>query len=601
MLFNDNELLEPWESVMNRLRKEIPERYPGWTDYNIHDPGITILELFAWMRQAQMYHASRIGPRHLGKFAGILGIRRGHRMPGRTLITVDAPEGRYLEKGTRFFAGDICFETREAQMVLEHGFLGFETTAGGQTFTLAGGWLAEGKGISLCPFGSEPEPGDAFLIDLALPLREGVLYRLFLECSHGYPVKRRPVDETEFDGHGYYPLAQMRMEYRTEDGWDIAGVLRDETYGMIQDGSICFKLPRPMYSVGPALRFVLERSDYLVAPRISRISLAMVEAWQQETQADIARWKGDGLPDQRYELADGRIMWNSLSLAVEDEWNPGQMARWEQVDDFDRSLPEDRHFCLEQDYLVFGDGFKGRIPEGEIRIDRVAYTLGKDGNIKAGTITEMDGDNPLPVVNEWDVTGGTDEESPEEVLTRYRKEGVRRQRAVTWEDYEELVLGIPGLLIEDCKVYAVHPERREIMIAVRPYTPDGRGRLNEAYKKNLCRYLEEKRLIGTRLSFVSPEYFHLEVTCIVAAKIQYRDAKAMVEREIATWVGRKRFGECLRYGELKGFADTLPCVRRVESLWLDTGGKGRRNCLGDVLLPPNGLFLVTRVACSLTE
>lgn len=601
MLLEDNEMLEPWEEVMNRLREEIPRMHPGWTDYNIHDPGITILELFAWMRQAQMYHASRIGTSHLRKFAGILGIRPVRRAPGHTLITVNAPEGMYIGAGSRFYAGDICFETREPQMVVERAFLGFETLTGGTVSTLSGGWLAEGKGISLFPFGAEPNRGDVFMIGLAVPLKEEVLYRLFLESCHDYPVKRRPVDETEFDGHGYYPLAQYRMEYQAEGGWQEAQIIRDETYGMLQDGSICFRLSHPMGGEGFLLRFVLERSDYLLAPRISRISLAMAEVWQQETKTQVARWKGNGLPDQQYELADGRIAWGSLSLQVEDERNPGHMLRWNQVDDFDRSRPEDRHFCLEHEYLIFGDGFKGRIPEGEIRIDRVVYTLGKEGNIKAGTITRMDGENPLPAVNEWDVTGGTDEESPEETLARCREGGVRRQRAVTWEDYEQLVLGIPGLLIEDCKVYAAHPERREITIAVRPYTLDRHGYLNEAYKKNLYRYLEEKRLIGTRLVLVSPEYFQLEVTCIVAAKIQYRDAAVMVEREISAWIGRKKFGEGIRYGELKGFVDTLPCVRRVESLWLDTGSKGRRNRLGDVLLPSNGRFLVNRVVCSLTE
>lgn len=601
MLLNDNELLEPWESVMDRLREKIPERNPGWTDYNIHDPGITILELFAWMRQAQMYHASRIGPGHWKKYLGILGVRPLYRMPGHTLLTVDAPNGRYIEKGSRFFAGDICFETREAQMVVEHAFLGFETVASGKSSTLSGGWLAEGKGVSLYPFGTEPRPGDLFLTELAVPLEAGVLYRLFLKNGHEYPVKQHPVEEEAFDGHGYYPLAQMRMEYQTETGWETAMIVRDETYGMIQDGSICFQLPRPMGGERSCFRFVLERSDYLMPPHISRISLAMVEVWQQKTQTGAAGWMGDGLPNQRYELADGRIMRGSLSLAVEDELSPGHMIRWEQVDDFDRSLPEDRHYCLEHHFLIFGDGFRGRIPEGKIRMDRVVYTLGSDGNIKAETITKMEGDHPLPVVNEWDVTGGTDEESPEETLTRYREEGVRRQRAVTWEDYEELVLGTPGLLIEDCKGYTEHPEKREITIAVRPCSPDGCGRLNEAYRKNLYRYLEEKRLIGTRILLVSPEYFRLQVTCVVAAKIQYRDAKEMVEQEILAWIGRKKLGECLRYAQLKGFIDTLPCVRRVESLWLDTGGKGRRNRLGDVLLPPNGLFLAGRVECSLTE
>lgn len=601
MLWEDDRMLETWEAVMDRIREEIPRMHPGWTDFNIHDPGITILEMFAWMRQVQMYQASRIGAGHRKKYVGLLGLQQIRRTPGHTLLTVNAPEGRYIEQGSRFYADQICFETREGQMVVEGAFLGFEIIAGGRSHRLAGGWLAEGKGISLLPFGPEPKVGDALIIDLAVPLREGMPYRLFLENFHDYPVKRRLVDEEEFDGHGYDPLAQIRMEYGAEGGWQKVEIIRDETYGMLQDGSICFRLPQPMGGGQFQLRFILERSDYLMAPRISRISLAMVEAWQQETQIQVARWKANGLPDQQYELADGRIAWDSLSLRAEDEIEPGNMMQWSQVDDFDCSLPEDRHYFLENGILTFGNGFQGRIPEGEISIDHVVYTLGKAGNIKAGTITKMEGKDPLPVINEWDVTGGTDEENPEETLARYRKDGIPRQRAVTWADYEQLTLGIPGLLIEDCKVYAVHPERREMIIAVRPYTLDGRGYLNEAYKKNLYRYLEEKRLIGTRLILTSPEYFQLEVTCIVVAKIQFRNAADMVEQEIAEWIGKRKFGEGIRYGELRGFIDTRPCVSRVESLWLDTGSKGRRNRLGDILLPPNGLFLVSRVVCSLTE
>lgn len=600
MRLEENGNLEPWEAVMDRLREEIARMYPEWTDYNLHDPGITILELFAWMRQAQMYHASRIGTGHLKKYAGILGAVPVRRMPGHTMLTVQAPEGRYLEAGSRFFADNICFETREAQMVVEGAFLGFETLAGGVSYPLSGEWLAEGKGISLQPFGPEPKAGDSFMVELAAPLEADVPYRLYLENGHDNPMNRRPVDENAFDGHGFYPLAQIRMEYGGEGGWQEAAVIRDETYGMLQDGSICFSLPKPMGEGSCRLRFVLERSDYLLAPRMTRISLAMVEVWQQETKTHVAQWRGNGLPDQRYELADGSVAWGSLSLLVEDESEPGRMAAWQWVDDFDRSGPEDGHYRLEDGFLIFGDGFRGRMPEGEIRMARLVSTLGNEGNIKAGSITKMEGECPLPVRNERDVMGGTSEESPQETLARVCGDNHPLQRAVTWADYERLVMEIPGLLIADCKVYSVHPEQREVTIAVRPYTLRGDGYLNAAYQKNLYRYLEEKRLIGTRLALVSPEYFRLEVTCVIEAKIQYRDAANIVEREIAAWIGQKKFGEGIRYGEWKGRINTLPCVKRVESLWLNAGGRDRRNRSGDMLLPPNGLFLVSRIVCSLT-
>lgn len=597
----EEEQLETWEEVMDRLRQEIPLMDPDWTNHNIQDPGITLLELFAWLRQAQMYHASRIGPHHLKKYIGILGVSPTVRSPGHTFVTVESAQGRYLEPGFRFYADEICFETREAQMVVEDLFLGFEMTEGEQSHLIAGEWASQGRNISLLPFGKRPGPGNCFIIHFASPLKEQLPYRIFLEIAYDIPVKPHPMEEKAFDGYGFYPLAQIRMEYSTGQGFREAKVMGDDTWGMIQDGSVRFCLPEPMGGEDLQIRFVLERSGYLLAPRITRISMAMVEVWQQETRTAFAGWRGSGLPDQQYELEDKRIDAEKTVVMAEEDLTPGQMTEWIRVNDFDRSGPEDRHYMLEDGILTFGDGFHGRMPEGRIEIARLVLTLGEAGNIKAGTITKAAADPSLTVTNERDVTGGTDQETPEETLRRAAAEKIRRKRAVTEADYEELISGIPGLLIEDCKAYLLHPEKREICIAVKPYTADGSGCLNEAYRINLCRYLEEKRLIGTRLVFVSPEYIGLEITCAVTAKIQYRNAAKLVEREIAGWIGKKKFGEAVCYGQLRGFIDTLPCVRNVESLILDTGSQGRRNRQGDILLPPGGLIRLKRVVCSLTK
>ena len=38
----------------------IPRYAPEWTDYNLHDPGITFIDLFAWLAEMQQYYLNRI-------------------------------------------------------------------------------------------------------------------------------------------------------------------------------------------------------------------------------------------------------------------------------------------------------------------------------------------------------------------------------------------------------------------------------------------------------------------------------------------------------------------------------------------------------------
>lgn len=589
---------ESWQSVLERFKGEIGGMGTGWTDFNPQDPGITILELLVWLSQSQQYHATRIGEHHIKKYAGILGVTPIKRKPGHTLVTVSVQQELEVEAGSRFYAGKICFETRERQMVGRDRFSSFCVESGGDKTVLEGDLIREGNHISLYPFGKKPEVGASVTIELEHPLREACPYRLFLGSKGREGVAYRPVEQEAYDGYGFYPPAGIRMEFESEAGWRRAEVTRDETYGMIQSGCIWFSLPSPMRKDCYRLRFVLERNEYLVPPQITRISLCMVEVWQQETVHSYAEWRGNQRPNQRYELENPDFITDSLLLRAETE---AGLPDWSQVKDFDCSGPEDLHFVVEHGSILFGDGVRGKIPAGRIQIGRIVFTLGAGGNSKAGSIRESRLGPGAVVNNEWDVTGGTDEETQESAITHFWDRQCRGHRAVTWADYEELIMLIPGLPIEDCRVYSRNPEQREVTIAVKPYTEDGYGRLNLAYEKNLYRYLEEKRLIGTRLVLVSPEYCDLEVVCVAVGKIQYRNALETVEKEIAAWVRNKKFGEGVRYEELKGMIGTLPCIRHVESLWLNTKAGARRNQFGDILVPPNGIVKLKRVVCNLTQ
>lgn len=614
MLTSEREEAPVWEQIVERAKKRIPEICPSWTDFNVHDPGMALVELLAWLHEIQMFHMEQISDKHYKKFLKLLGIQRKERRPGRTMVTVSGEKPVLIPAKTAFYAGDIRFESEREQMTAEGIFTRFFCRSGEEETVLSGEWIREGKGVSIRPFGRQPREGAQFIIDLAMPLAERKNWCLYADCESRYSVPFRRVREEAFDGHGFYPLADIRMEYRGEGGWEPVQLLEDETYRFIQSGSIGFLLEKPMSREQPQLRFVLDRCGYLAAPCITRISLAMVLVRQQESQEEERRYRGTGLPDQQFDLQDGFLLEEELKVRVNE-------ILWTRVDDFDCSGPEDGHYQAENGVLRFGDGFHGMIPEGPVAVSGLRRTLGEGGNVKAGAIRtvvtgcpagEEDGrgkegavpaaNRNLQVVNEWDVEAGRGTESFESAMKRFLEEREPEERAVSREDYERLIGRIPGLLIEDCRVTGISPERNQLTIAVKPYTEDGEGLLNHAYETNIYRFLEEKRLIGTRIRLVSPDYCRVSLRIEVVGRVEYPDAGGILKEMIREWIGSRTFGEGISYAELYGLVDTHPCVRRVKALRIDGAGRTRRNDLGDLLIPANGLLRLADMECTvLTE
>ena len=49
-----------YAEIVEAAKRRIPVIFPEWTDFNEHDPGITVIELFAWLKEMQQYTLDRI-------------------------------------------------------------------------------------------------------------------------------------------------------------------------------------------------------------------------------------------------------------------------------------------------------------------------------------------------------------------------------------------------------------------------------------------------------------------------------------------------------------------------------------------------------------
>lgn len=70
-----------FEQLAAEARALIPRNLPSWTDYNSSDPGITLLELFAFLAEAAIYQINRVPPRTLQRFAKIVNVTQGENEP----------------------------------------------------------------------------------------------------------------------------------------------------------------------------------------------------------------------------------------------------------------------------------------------------------------------------------------------------------------------------------------------------------------------------------------------------------------------------------------------------------------------------------------
>jgi len=107
---------QTFQEIMEMVRRRIPVIYPEWTDLNEHDPGITILELFAWLKEMQQYHLNRITSQGYESLLKLLGITLKEPAPAQICVAFpDIALEKNLPQGLPFKTeGGTVFECRDS-------------------------------------------------------------------------------------------------------------------------------------------------------------------------------------------------------------------------------------------------------------------------------------------------------------------------------------------------------------------------------------------------------------------------------------------------------------------------------------------------------
>ncbi|MBN1812230.1 MAG: baseplate J/gp47 family protein [Anaerolineae bacterium] len=79
-----------FSDLMAEMRALIPRYASGWTDHNVSDPGITLVELFAWLTEALIYRLNRVPQASEVRFLELLGATFQSAQPATAILTVTA-------------------------------------------------------------------------------------------------------------------------------------------------------------------------------------------------------------------------------------------------------------------------------------------------------------------------------------------------------------------------------------------------------------------------------------------------------------------------------------------------------------------------------
>ncbi|HEX8475974.1 MAG TPA: putative baseplate assembly protein [Pyrinomonadaceae bacterium] len=233
--------------LVEEATRLIPRHAPEWTDHNRHDPGITLVELFAWLAEMQQYHLNRVGDESRRKFLKLLGIRPRDAASARTEITFRTTNGRghVVPRGTKLATADkLIFETEEMLSVLP--------VALKKVFSFTGTRMHDHTdlnaldGLSFDAFGEEAAAGSSLYLGFDAPFPADQIISLNVRLDDAYPVERGTHGDEQ---PSVVPSARVVWEYLNASGdWsplelmaEFEAAFERQLRGGVESASRCFE------------------------------------------------------------------------------------------------------------------------------------------------------------------------------------------------------------------------------------------------------------------------------------------------------------------------------------------------------------------------
>ena len=555
-----------FQDIVDEAKKRIPRYSKEWTDHNVSDPGVTLIELFAWMTEIILYRLNRVPEKHYVKFMELLGMQLQEPVPAIVPVTFWLSAPLTIDGEDEVSALIIPAGTEVASTQTE--------TTSSIVFTTDADFVIE-------PLQFDELMAHSPTNDDESPVYNNInLRRMHLGFEEFAPFSEKPAeDDALYFGFGndvsHYAIGfEMELDENAGGGidptlppyvWEVApddpkdpwvpcDVELDETLGLNASGNVLIHLPKlhrqrinrkNLFWLRLRNRRISDEEKalgvrpYRTTPKIRQLT---VSAWGGTTSAShsqIVRDEllgiSDGSAGQVFQVQVTPILDRRPEEHIVVEMDDETLtSHWTEVADFANSQETDLHYTLEN---VIGEVRFGpaiRQPSGEIRLfgaipprnSRVVYKQyryggGSEGNLQANVLNTLKTSIPFVgrVSNRVEASGGLDMETLEEAMRRAPALLRSRERAVTEADFEFLarqalrhkIARVKCLQPQPSEAGRVAPGQIYVLVIPRVPHPDGflepeRLEFSPDDVRLLRNYLNERRLLTTRLDVRDPAY-----------------------------------------------------------------------------------------------
>ncbi len=539
-----------FQDIVDEMKRMIPRFTPEWTNHNVADPGVALIELFAWMSEMVLYRVNQVPDRLYTHFLNLVGVQPFPPSVARTHLTfwlsapaaqdIVVPEGTEVSTVPGVDEEPVVFTTERAGVVRPPALVAARTGRSDVARTTDVWEDLSLPGAMVTCFGSAPvAAGDEFYLGMDTSLA-------------GYGVRLDIVAHAE--GVGIDPASPpVAWEVWTGTAWVPASVQSDSTGGLNKQGSVVLMMPQQheqlvldgvsAYWLRLRLLPVMPgQPTYQASPQLSSVAVRVVAVTVPAEHArrvpGEAVGRSVGVPGQVFQVSHSPVAARRPEEQVIVTDHTGDHV-WSEVVDFGESGPRDRHVVWDSvtGELRFGplirqpDGTRlqcGAVPAdgAQIRVSGYRTGAGADGNVGARTLTVLRSAIPFValVSNLGPGTGGVDAETPDEAKIRGPLTLRTGNRAVTARDFEQIALQSSVEVARARCLPADGSGNGSVVVLV---IPQVRGQLTEhriddfglssGLWQTVASALDKARLVGVRVEVGTPFYQGVSVAVLLRA------------------------------------------------------------------------------------
>lgn len=374
-----------FSDLVDECTLRIPRYCPEWTDHNLSDPGITLIELFAWLTDQTLMRFNQVPRKNYIAFLELLGIRLQPPRPAQVNLTFylssDLEETYVLPTGIEVSSAQteqqnaVVFSTDRPLMIgkpqLRHFLTDRTTEVIPQRLRdpVINEWNrqseTEWSGREQSLFDEQPQPGNCFYLvfDADAPLDGNVLAIRFQGAAGtptGIDPNCPPRRWEAWDGETWQSVLLKEADDQTQ-GFSFHE-LEQQGNNPTQGADVILHLPQSWSSAsltgyrGRWLRCVLTeppstQRGYANSPRITGIQVRSIGGTVPASQCNVVENErlgiSNGDPGQAFELQNAPILERQGNEYILVEPPNGLAQRWEERSDFADSTPRSRHYTID--------------------------------------------------------------------------------------------------------------------------------------------------------------------------------------------------------------------------------------------------------------